>query len=95
MTRLCQLLELRSVFWLYHSRFGRSRAHSDSQTLATSVHVSDMTAQFPRVYVYHLSVISSTVSTEDLALAELKCALHGPVVFVRLVPTRHGVDGLS
>jgi hypothetical protein len=94
MARLCQLLELRSANWLYHSRFGRSRAHYDSQALTTGVHISDVTAQLPRMYVYHLSSISSTVSTEDLALAELKRALHGPVVFVSLVPTRHGVDDL-
>jgi hypothetical protein len=95
MTRWCQLWKSSSTFWLDYSRFGRSRAHYDSQTLTTGVHISDVTAQFPRMYVYHLGSISSTVATEDLALAELKCALHGPVVFVRLVPARHGIDGLS
>jgi hypothetical protein len=95
MARSCQSSKVKSAFRLCYSRFGRSRAHYDSQTLTTSVHISDMTAQFPRVDVYHLGSISTTVTTEDLALAELKRALHGPVVFVSLVPTRHDVDGLS
>jgi hypothetical protein len=94
MARSCQLLERRCASRLCYLRLGWLRAHFECQTLSLSM-FSDMTTQLPRVFVYHFSSISSTETTEDLALADLEYALRGPGVYVSLVPTRHGVDDLS
>jgi hypothetical protein len=94
MARSCQLLERRCAFQVCYLRLGWLRADFELQTLHLSM-FSDMTAQLPWVFVHHFSSISSTEPTEDLALADLECALRGPDVYVILVPTRHGADDLS
>lgn len=56
------------------------------------MHLSDMVAQVPRVIVYHFGIFSVTVTTEDLASADVQSAFGRPLVLVGFVSTRHVVD---
>jgi hypothetical protein len=51
-----------------------------------------MVAQVPRVIVYNFGIFSVTVTTEDLASADVESAFGRPLVFVGLISARHVVD---